>query len=161
MTQTNECCPEFHPDPYDNQVHVWKEKLFIKDSMPTFFHMPYPGQFGRVVTRMWKKIESADASPEIKDLLMLCTDPSAWRSELYINTTKEVRGAENVRLSGTYLSKVFDGSFKDIRKWVKEMHDWVSREGKTLKNLYFYYTTCPKCAKKYGHNYVVGFAQVD
>lgn len=26
--------------------------------------------------------------------------------------------------------------------------------------LYFHYTTCPKCAKKYGHNYVVLFTEV-
>ncbi|MEA1876850.1 MAG: hydrolase [Bacteroidota bacterium] len=34
-------------------------------------------------------------------------------------------------------------------------------KGKTLKQMYFYYTTCPKCTKEHGHNYVVGFAQVD
>ncbi|MFO7616419.1 MAG: hydrolase [Bacteroidales bacterium] len=161
MTQTNECCPEFDPVPYHNQEHIWKDKLFIKDSMPTFLHMPLPGQFGKVVTRMWKKIEAAGASPEAKDFLMLSADPTAWRSELYINTLKEVSGAENVRLSGTFMSRVFDGPFQDIRKWVKEMEDWMKQEGKPVKNLYFYYTTCPKCAKKYGHNYVVGFAQVD
>jgi len=25
---------------------------------------------------------------------------------------------------------------------------------------FFYYTTCPKCAKHYGKNYVVAFAEV-
>lgn len=25
----------------------------------------------------------------------------------------------------------------------------------------FHYTTCPKCAKLHGHNYVVAFAQVE
>lgn len=25
---------------------------------------------------------------------------------------------------------------------------------------YFHYTSCPKCAKIYGHNYVVAFAKV-
>jgi hypothetical protein len=29
-----------------------------------------------------------------------------------------------------------------------------------LKKLYFSYTTCPACAKAYGKNYVVLFAQV-
>jgi hypothetical protein len=24
---------------------------------------------------------------------------------------------------------------------------------------FFYYTTCPKCAKKHGHNYTVAFAK--
>jgi len=28
------------------------------------------------------------------------------------------------------------------------------------KTLYWYYTTCPKCAKKYGKNYVVPLDQV-
>jgi hypothetical protein len=26
--------------------------------------------------------------------------------------------------------------------------------------MYFFYTTCPKCAKKYGKNYVVILAQI-
>ncbi|WP_455707283.1 hydrolase [Mesorhizobium sp. ORM8.1] len=28
-------------------------------------------------------------------------------------------------------------------------------------DVYFFYTTCPKCAKAYGKNYVVGIATVD
>ena len=34
------------------------------------------------------------------------------------------------------------------------------KKGKVAKQLLFYYTTCPKCAKAYGKNYVVLFAQV-
>jgi len=40
------------------------------------------------------------------------------------------------------------------------MKDYVKSKGKKIKELYFYYTTCPKCAKHYGKNYVVAFAQV-
>jgi hypothetical protein len=29
-----------------------------------------------------------------------------------------------------------------------------------MQTLYCYYTTCPKCAKKYGKNYVVLLAKV-
>jgi hypothetical protein len=43
---------------------------------------------------------------------------------------------------------------------MREMEAHVSRKGKTIKKQYFYYTTCPKCAKKHGHNYIVAFAQV-
>jgi hypothetical protein len=32
--------------------------------------------------------------------------------------------------------------------------------GRTLETLYFFYTTCPKCAKHYGKNYVVGIAKL-
>jgi len=41
------------------------------------------------------------------------------------------------------------------------MEKYVADKGKTLKKLYFSYTICPRCAKAYGKNYVVLFAQVD
>jgi hypothetical protein len=40
------------------------------------------------------------------------------------------------------------------------MDQYVKASGKKTKKYYFYYTTCPKCAKKYGNNYVVAFAEV-
>jgi hypothetical protein len=36
----------------------------------------------------------------------------------------------------------------------------VEAAGRKVRRMYFFYTTCPKCAKKYGKNYVVIFAQV-
>jgi hypothetical protein len=41
------------------------------------------------------------------------------------------------------------------------MKAWLSSECKSFSKLYFYYTTCPKCQKKYGKNYVVLLAQID
>ena len=72
----------------------------------------------------------------------------------------QIPDAENVKFCGTFLSKVFDGSYNDVPKWIKEMAPWVASKGKSVKKYYFYYTTCPKCAKIYGHNYVVAFAEV-
>jgi hypothetical protein len=40
------------------------------------------------------------------------------------------------------------------------MGEYVKSRGREVKKLYFYYTTCPKCAKKYGKNYVVLLAEV-
>jgi len=37
---------------------------------------------------------------------------------------------------------------------------FVKRKGKVLQRMFFFYTTCPKCAKKWGKNYVVILAQV-
>jgi hypothetical protein len=91
---------------------------------------------------------------------MLAYDPSPWKSELYINTTKEVPDANNVRISGTFVSKVFDGPFNNIPQYMKGMNEYLDKIGKKPLKYYFYYTTCPKCAKKYGHNYIVIFAQV-
>jgi hypothetical protein len=90
----------------------------------------------------------------------LSTDTSAWHGEHYFSVTKEVPGADNVRLSGTFLAKVFEGPYRDAGKWVREMRDYVTSQGRQMRKLYFFYTTCPKCIKRYGKNYVVAFAEV-
>ena len=40
------------------------------------------------------------------------------------------------------------------------MQDLVRARGSEPKAVYFFYTTCPDCAKAYGQNYVVGVAQI-
>jgi hypothetical protein len=154
------CCPPFDPEPWDGKEVTWKDKLFIMDTMGQFLHIPLPGAFEKTVTRMWKKIEDAGANTDTKDFLMLAFDPSPWKSELYINVTKEVPGAENVRLSGTYMVRVFDGPYNAAPRWMAEMEKFAVQKGKVIKKQYFYYTTCPKCARVYGKNYVVAFAEV-
>ena len=156
----SECCSRFDPEPWQDKELVWKDRLFIKETVPQFMHIPLPGTFSKAVGRMWKKIEDAQAKSDIKDFIMLSTESSPWKGEIYINTTKEVPNAENVKFSGTYLTKVFDGPYNDVPKWIREMAPYVTAKGKSVKKWFFYYTTCPKCAKKYSHNYVVAFAQV-
>jgi hypothetical protein len=154
------CCPRFDPSPWQEKQVDWKDKLFIKDTIKQFFHMPLLGEFGKTVTRMWKKIEDAGAKPDISDFLMLSYDPSPWKAELYMNVTKEVPDAENIKLSGSYLTKVFDGPYSAVPKWIKEMDKYVAGKNRKVKKYYFYFTTCPKCAKVYGHNYSVVFAEI-
>lgn len=155
-----ECCPVFDPSPWDNKTHNWIDKLFIRDYLPQFFHIPLPIMMGKVIGRMQKKIEDAGANPEKKDFIMLAYDPSPWKSELYMNVTKEVPGTENVKLTGTFITRVSDGPYSNIPKYIKEMDSYLASQGKKAKKYYFYYTTCPKCAKKHGHNYIVTFAEV-
>lgn len=163
MTHKNDsevCCPPFDPALWDNQTHVWQDKPFIKDSMPVFFHIPLPWMIAKLMTRMWKKAQDSGAAPEMKDFLVMVTDPSPWRSEYYMYVLKEVPDAENVKLTGTFISKVFDGPYNAVPRYMKETEKYVEGLGKKVKTYYFYYTTCPKCAKKYGHNYIVAFAEV-
>ena len=47
------------------------------------------------------------------------------------------------------------------RGWVPELEGMVRAKGLTPKTIYFFYTTCPKCAKVYGKNYIVGLARTD
>jgi hypothetical protein len=156
----NECCPKFDPTPWDNVTHEWKDKLFIKDTMPVFFHIPLPFLISKLMTKMWKMVEDAGAAPEMNNFICMATDPSPWKTEYYMAVTKEVPNAENVKLSGTFISKVFDGPYNSVPKYMKEMDAMLETQGKKAKRYFFHYTACPKCAKKWGHNYIVAFAEV-
>jgi len=155
------CCPKFDTSLWDEKTHIWEDRLFIMDVVPQLFHIPLPWSINRIIKRLWDKAVEAKAAPDIKEFLMLAYDPSPWKSEFYLSVTNEIPGAENVKLSGTFLSKVFDGPYSAVPKWIKEMEIFVRSKGKVTKKYYFYYTTCPKCAKLYGHNYVVAFAEVE
>jgi hypothetical protein len=159
-TSAENCCPEFDPGPWDGKTHYWTDKQFIRDTIPQLFHMPLPLTIKRMMRRMWKMAQDTHADPDLKDFIAMAYDPSPWKSEFYMAVTKEVPGADNVKLSGTFLTKVFDGPYNAVPKWIKEMERYVTSNSKTTKKYYFYFTTCPKCAKKYGHNYVVAFAEV-
>jgi hypothetical protein len=104
-------------------------------------------------------IEKAGAKPPYQ--LMLTDEKSLWGSDIYIDVLKEVPGAQMAKLSGVFLTKVFEGPYQDAAKWAKQMEEYVKNKGKELKKLYFSYTTCPNCAKAYGKNYVVLFAQTN
>jgi hypothetical protein len=40
------------------------------------------------------------------------------------------------------------------------MKEYVTSKANEIKKMYFFYTTCPKCAKVYGKNYTVILAQI-
>ncbi len=149
------CCPRFDPEPWDDKEVTFQDKLFVKDHVRSFLHIPL--NFGQVMVRSMKLIEAAGAEPEY---LVLSDEKSLWGSDIYIAVDKEVAGAEMARLSGTFLTRVFEGPYKEIRQWIVQMKIHVESKQKSLKKLYFFYTTCPKCAKYYGKNYVVLLAQV-
>lgn len=64
------------------------------------------------------------------------------------------------RLSGDFITRVFEGPYKNLPKWDKELVEGIAAKGKEVNQSYFFYTTCPKCAKAYGKNYVVGVAAI-
>ena len=149
------CCKRFDPAPWQEKEVTWKDKLFLKDHVRSFLHIPL--NINQVMTRDMKLIEDAGA---LGEQLMLSDEKSLWGSDIYISVSKEVPGAQMEKLSGTFLTKVFEGPYKNIGGWIKEMKEYVTTKGKELKKLYFGYTTCPACAKAYGKNYVVLLAQV-
>lgn len=152
------CCQKFDPSTLDEKEIVWKDRKFVTDDVKTLMHIPI--NMGSVMTKMTAKIEAADAEVEKEDFLMLSSEESPWKSIQFIPTATDVAGMKNVKLSGTFLTKVFEGPYKEAKNWHREMNNFVKSKGREIKKMYYYYTTCPKCAKKYGKNYVVLFAQV-
>jgi hypothetical protein len=152
----DECCPRFNPEPWDDRTLVWENRLFVKDRVFSLFHIPM--NFGAVMKRNMAAIEAAGAIPET--MVVLSDENSLWGSDVYIEVAKDIPGAEMARISGTFFSRVFEGSFQNMRKWMEEMKSLMASKGKSFGRHYFFYTTCPKCAKKYGKNYVVILARM-
>ncbi|MCP4654482.1 MAG: hypothetical protein GY856_03575 [bacterium] len=150
------CCPKFDPEPWDDQEITWEDKAFVKDRVRSLFHIPL--NFGGVMKRNVALIEAADA--KLPEPVVISDENSLWGADVYVGVTKEVPNARMTTLSGTFLSKVFEGSYKNMRTWIEEMKGYVESKGKEFEKPYFYYTTCPKCAKKYGKNYVVLLARI-
>lgn len=151
------CCDPFNPEPWEDKKIVWKDKKFVFDHVTSFLHIPL--NLGKKIIKNMALIEKAQAKSPYQ--LMLTDEKSMWGSDIYIDVAKNVPGAQMSTLSGTFLTKVFEGPYQNAGKWAQEMSTYVKNKGKVLKKLYFSYTTCPNCAKAYGKNYVVLFAQID
>ena len=151
------CCPRFNPEPWDKKEFNWNNKHFVKDHVKSIFHIPI--NFGQVMTRNVEKIQKSHQ--KVNDDVVLTDEKSLWGSDVFFSVNEDVPNADNVTLSGTFLSKVFEGPYKDAGKWIEEMKHYVESKGKNSDKIYNWYTTCPKCAKAYGKNYTVLFAKVD
>ncbi len=151
------CCEPFDPEPWQDKEIVWKDKIFVKDHITSFLHVPL--NMGGKITKNMELITKAGAIASHQ--LMLTDEKSLWGADIYIDVVKEVPGAQMAAISGTFLTKVFEGPYQNAGKWAEEMKEYVKSKNKEIKKLYFSYTTCPKCAKAYGKNYVVLFAQID
>jgi hypothetical protein len=149
--QNEECCPKFDPAPWDGKVLEWENKKFIKGKVFTLFFMPV--NFGSVIVKLMAKVKDAGAgTPEN---LCLSDHTSKWNMDLYLAVDKEIPGAENATLSGRFFSKVYEGDFKETGKWCRDFENIAKEKGMKIEKWYMWYTTCPKCAKKYGKNYTV------
>ncbi|HLN20710.1 MAG TPA: hydrolase [Bacteroidales bacterium] len=153
----NVCCPRIDPALWEDRNLDWHNKMFVKDRVHTFMFMPL--DFGRVMSRIGKKISNAGAV--IPDYLALSDHTSKWNMDIYVAVDREVPGAVNTTISGKFFSKIYEGPFSDTGKWCKDFDSVVKSRGSSVKKLFMWYTTCPKCAKKYGKNYVAVIGELN
>lgn len=150
------CCEPFDPAPWQDAEITWTNKLFVTDHVTSLFYIPL--NFGSKMTKNSNLIDKAGAK---RPTIVITGDDSLWGCNIYIDADKDIPGAKMTTISGTFLTKVFEGSYQNMGKWIKEMGAFVKAKGKETKKLYFYYTACPKCAKVYGKNYTVILAQIN
>lgn len=157
MNTETGCCPKFEPELWDEKIFEFDDLIFAKAYTKSIFYMPL--NMGKVMTNSMKLIDASSAQPNDK-YLILSHDISPWKCEQYFLVTKDVYGMEMVKLKGSFMAKVFEGEFKEVPNWMKEMKSFLIDKGIEAGEMYSFYTTCPKCAKHYGKNYVVLFAKM-
>lgn len=151
------CCPRFHPENWEGLRLHFDNKLFVRAVTHAVFHVPL--DMGRVFQRVQEHLDAVGAF-DPADFMVLSKDLGAWTSEHFFAAAKPVPGEDMVHLSGDFATRVFDGPYQEAKGWYDEMKALSADHGKPDGEVYFFYTSCPKCAEHYGHNYVVGFAEV-
>lgn len=147
------CCPRFTPEGWDGADLHFENKRFLRATTKAVMHLPL--DMGRVFARVHGRIEKAGAH-DSDDYIVLSRALSPWNDEHLFAVSGPVEGEEETTLSGDFVMRVFEGPYREVRHWHGEMK---ALSGAGDEGIYFFYTTCPKCAKAYGKNYVVGVAR--
>ncbi len=150
------CCPRFHAEPWDNRDFSLEGLKFIKASTRSFLFVPL--DMGKVMGRLQKDVDAAGARPPDR-YLILSHDVSPWKADHYYLVSRDVPGYAAHTLPGDFHARVFEGPYGKMGEWYKAMAQDFSASARVLKEVYAFYTTCPKCAKVYGKNYVVLLAR--
>ena len=156
MNAEKECCPKFDPAPWQERRVALDGKKFVRDRVRSFLRIPL--NFGAVMARNMAAIQAAGAEPP--NMIVLSDENSLWGADVYLEVSQDVPGLRMATISGTFLAQAYEGPYRDIPKWIADLKRRIADKGKTLRRLLFFYTTCPKCARKYGRNYVVLFGQI-
>lgn len=153
---TTGCCPRFNPEGWDGQELHLQDMKVVRATTRSAMHVPLDME--HVFGRVQRHIDQAGAEPGER-FIVLSRDDSQFRRTHLFSVSKDVPDEEMSTLSGDFITKVFEGSFAETRRWYGEMQAVVRSRGHVPGDIYFFYTTCPECAKAYGKNYVVGVAE--
>ena len=154
---TTGCCAKFNPAGWDDQVlHFDKKPLCAGDHTVAGACALEHGKGVFAGTEPHFAGGAADPS----QMLVLSRDPSAFAGEHLFAVTGDVPGEEMTTLSGDFLTQTFEGPFSQVRAWYDAMQAKAHAKGREPGEVWFFYTTCPNCAKAYGANPVVGVVEL-
>ena len=151
---TTGCCPKFNPDGWDGVALQLRDLPVLRARTCSVMHLPL--NMGKVFGRVQTHLQQAGTQAQA----VLSSDLSPWQDEHLFVVDGPVSGEEMATLSGDFVTRVFEGPYGRAKHWMRELRDMSRARGKPDGRAFFYYTTCPKCAKAYGKNYVVGFAEI-
>jgi len=113
------CCPRLNSELWNEKIFEWKNKKFVKASVFTLFFMPI--NFGAVISKLMGKAGKYMS----KESMCLSDHTSKWNMDIYVVVDKEVEGLDNVSLGGKFLSKVYEGNFKDTGIWCQDFENML------------------------------------
>jgi hypothetical protein len=158
-TSVNEtgCCAVPDVAGWDGRT-IDLHQRFIRMHTRSLFHVPLT--MGRVMKALDDAAARAGARMPSERAMVLSRDISPWRAEQLYAVSAPVDGADNVVLDGAFVLRVFEGPYSQASRWRTDLVDYARSLGSDVAEVYFFYTTCPKCARHYGHNYVVVLGRI-
>ncbi|CAB4904838.1 MAG: hypothetical protein F2923_08705 [Actinobacteria bacterium] len=159
-TDINEtqCCAVPDIDQWDQKVVDFQNQQFMRLRTRSFMYVPL--NMAGVMTKLQQEAQRAHVSMPPNQVMTLSRDLSPWQAEHLYAVTAPVPGADNVILDGEFASKVFEGPYGDAKVWMDGIRKYARSLGRVAGDVYFFYTTCPKCAKHYGKNYVIALTKL-
>ncbi|MDD3487600.1 MAG: hypothetical protein PHF35_04475 [Candidatus Moranbacteria bacterium] len=139
----NECCKILSSQEWDKKQIVWRDKPFHKSRYWSVFHVPV--NMGTKIIRGLEEIEEAGLSAE---QMVLSRRDSFLGAELLVPISGKTDAFEIELITGRFLTRLFDGNYGDMEKWVKVTRTWCREQNFEPEEYIFWYATCPKCAKK-------------
>lgn len=153
------CCPIPNIKDWDNKKIEFKDKKFVRMYTKSLFYIPI--NMGKIMTTLNKLVRDNKAEEDISKTMILSRELSPWKAEQLYLVKKEINGADNVTLNGMFYSKVIDGPYQNAKFLYEDLTKYAKENGYKPNDIYIFYTTCPKCAKKYGKNYIIGLLKLE
>jgi len=153
----NFCCQPLSPLEWDKKELIWRDKPFYVSRYRSFLHVPI--NIGKKIAEGMKKISEAGLQAEP---MVLSRNETMWGAEILIPISGKAGRFRIELLTGRFLTRLFEGNYADIKKWVKETKKYCESRGFSAKEFIFWYATCPQCAKARGDRaQVVVLARVE
>lgn len=146
-------CPSVDVKKYDNETITWKDRYFYITPQPCFFHEPI--NFAVRIENAFTYIQDKGLKFNEKKHMIVQKD-GMFRGKLMLGVSKPGKKVKGVhKLNKKFIAKSHVGSYKELGNTVRNLFKQAYKKGKILKGIYFWYTTCPECAKGDQHKVVV------